>query len=151
MNAFQLSYMSSGAKLINETNWLICLSILIAFKTNDQQINIKAQHNPLTKCCHSGNTVCTLLSQTSLACHACAIFVHRGTIWLNGKLREDHCLSGSFIANDWRHWYHSLFWCCPTERSISPWVKELDRDFSGILLCFLPQQWREQGFSKMLV
>lgn len=127
--------MSSGAKLINKTNWLIWLSILMAFKTNDQQINesIRARHNPLMKCCHTGNThtVRILLSLTSLAL-ACVIFVHRGTIWPKlGLFIPD---PGSFSANDWRHWYQRLFSCRPTERSISPWVKELNRDFDHEIL-----------------
>lgn len=71
--------MSSGPKLINKTNWLIWLSILIAFKTNDQQINesIRAQHNPLMKCYHSGNiyAVHTLLSLMSLALHVSFLYM----------------------------------------------------------------------------
>lgn len=50
----------------------------MAFKTNDQQINesIRARHNPLMKCCHSGNThtVRILLSLTSLALHVAFLY-----------------------------------------------------------------------------
>lgn len=132
-------HMSSGPKLINKTNWLIWLSILIAFKTNDQQINesIRAQHNPLMKCCHSGNTytVRTLLSLTSLALHVSLLYMEAPY----GRMVN---VEKTIVYP--RPWLFHCKWLTPlisefifmrpTERSISPWVKELDRDFAHEIL-----------------
>lgn len=116
---------------------LIWLSILIAIKTNDQQINesIRAQHNPLMKCCHSGNayTVRILLSLTSLALHVSFLYMEAPYGRMVNLEKTIVYPRPRLLYCKWLTPLISEFYYS-TKRSISPWVKELARDFDHEIL-----------------